>query len=244
MLPRPRHERAGTRGHGRQVKRKDGGTCPSLTLRVLLADDHALVRAGFRALLKAMPGVEVVAEAANGREALDLIQTHRPDVVFMDIAMPVLNGLEALVRVSERFPDVDVIILSMHADEEHVLHSLRAGAKGYLLKNADAAELDLALAALRRREIYLSPATNKFLITDYLGRMSRPAGPSERLTSRQREVLQLIAEGSTSKEIARQLDLSVKTVATHRMQLMERLNLHDIAGLVLYAVGKGLVAPE
>lgn len=169
---------------------------PSPTLRVLLADDHALVRAGFRALLNTMAGVEVVAEAANGREALDLIRTHRPDMVFMDIAMPVLNGLEALARASAAFPDVDVVILSVHADEEHVLHSLRAGARGYLLKNADASELDLALAALRRREIYLSPAASKFLMTDYLGRMSLQAGPSEQLTSRQREVLQLIAEGN------------------------------------------------
>jgi DNA-binding NarL/FixJ family response regulator len=211
---------------------------------VLLAEDHALVRAGFRALLENLPGIQVVAEAGDGREALRLIETHRPNVVLMDITMPGLNGLEAAGRVASEFPYVHVIILSMHANEEYVLQALRAGAAGYLLKDADPAELEMAVTAVARGETYLSPPVSKRVIADYVRRVGDESSSLVRLTPRQREVLQLITEGHTTREIARILDISVKTVETHRTQLMERLDIHDIAGLVRYAIGVGLVSLE
>jgi DNA-binding NarL/FixJ family response regulator len=213
-------------------------------IRVLLAEDHALVRAGFRALLDNLPGIQVVAEAGDGREALRLIETHRPDVVLMDITMPGLNGLEAAARVASEFPYVHVIILSMHANEEYVLQALRAGAVGYLLKDADTTELELAVTAVARGETYLSPPVSRHVIADYVRRAGDESNWLVQLTPRQCEVLQLIAEGHTTKEIARILDVSVKTVETHRAQLMKRLDVHDIAGLVRYAIRVGLVSPE
>jgi DNA-binding NarL/FixJ family response regulator len=211
---------------------------------VLLAEDHALVRAGFRALLENLHGIQVIAEAGDGREAMRLIETHRPDVVLMDITMPGLNGLEAAARVANEFPYVHVIILSMHANEEYVLQALRAGAAGYLLKDADPTELELAVTAVARGETYLSPPVSKHVIADYVRRVGDESSSLVQLTPRQREVLQLIAEGHTTKEIARMLGISVKTVGTHRAQLMERLDIHDIAGLVRYAIRVGLVSPE
>ena len=218
--------------------------------RVLLAEDHTLVRAGIRALLQNLTGIQVVAEASDGREALRLIKTYQPDVVLMDIAMAGLNGLEATARVTKEFPTVRVVILSMHSTEEYVAQALRAGAAGYLLKDAAAAELELAVTAVARGETYLSPAVSKHVIADYLRRVgdreasggggATPA--SELLTPRQREILQLIAEGRSTKEIAAILHLSVKTVETHRTQLMARLDIHDVAGLVRYAIRIGLVA--
>ena len=213
-------------------------------IRVLLADDHALVRAGLSALLKGIAGVEVVAEAGDGREALALIAKHRPHVVLMDIAMPGLNGLEAAARAKKDFPGVRIMVLSMHVNEEYVLQALRAGAAGYLLKGASLQELEMAISAVARGETYLSPAMSKHVVEDYVRLVGGEASASERLTPRQREILQLIAEGSTTKEIAAKLTLSVKTVETHRTQLMERLDIHDIAGLVRYAVRIGLVTPE
>jgi len=213
-------------------------------IRVLLADDHTLVRAGIRSLLENMEGIEVIAEAGDGREALRLVRTHRPDVVLMDIAMPGLNGLEAAARIAKKFPNVRVIILSMHVNEEYVLQALRAGAAGYMVKGADAAELEIAIRAVARGETYLSPMVSKHVVTDYIQRISGETSPLELLTPRQREVLQLIAEGYSTKKIARTLKISVKTVETHRMQLMERLDIHDIAGLVRYAIRIGLVKPD
>jgi DNA-binding NarL/FixJ family response regulator len=212
-------------------------------IRVLLADDHTLVRAGFRSLLQNLAGIQVVAEADNGRDALRLIGTHQPDVVLMDIAMPGLNGLEAAARVSDRFPYVRVIMLSMHVNEEYVLQALRAGAAGYLLKDASTAELELAVKSVARGDTYLSPPVSKQVVSDYVRRVGEPS-PLKRLTPRQREVLQLIAEGHTTKEIAHTLNISVKTVETHRTQLMKRLDIRDIAGLVRYAIRTGLVSPE
>lgn len=214
------------------------------TTRILLADDHTLLRAGIRSLLEKMPGVEVIAEAADGREALDLIKTHQPNMVLMDIAMKGLNGLDATARIAREFPNVRVIILSMHANEEYVLQTLRAGASGYLLKDAATAELELAIQAVARRDTYLSPAISRRVIEDYLGRTSGVKGPAENLTPRQREILQLIAEGRSTKEIAFVLKLSVKTVDTHRAQLMDRLGVHDVPGLVRQAMRMGLVPPE
>lgn len=214
------------------------------SIRVLLADDHALVRAGFRALLQSLPDMEVVAEAGDGREALRLIDLHRPDVVLMDIGMPGLNGLEAAARLAEESPQIRVIVLSMHATEEYVLRALRAGAVGYLLKDAGTAELELAVRAVVRGETYLSPAVSKHVIAEYIQRVSGEPDPLEQLTPRHREILQLIAEGQTTRGIAQTLGLSVKTVETYRSQLMERLDIHDIAGLVRYAIRVGLISPD
>jgi DNA-binding NarL/FixJ family response regulator len=212
-------------------------------IRVLLADDHALVRAGIRALVQNLAGVEVVAEAVDGREALALVKQHDPDVVLMDISMAGLNGLEAAARMSKDHPNTRVIILSAHSNEEYVCQALRAGAAGYLLKDAGTAELDLAVKAVARGETYLSPAVSKHVIADYMRRVGGESGSLELLTPRQREILQLIAEGQTTKQIANTLHISVKTVETHRMQLMERLDIHDVPGLVRFAIRMGLVQP-
>jgi DNA-binding NarL/FixJ family response regulator len=212
--------------------------------RLLLADDHALVRAGIRSLLEKMTGVEVVAEASDGREALELIKKKLPDLVLMDIAMPGLNGLEALARTTKEFTAMKVIILSMHANEEYALQALRAGASGYLLKDGAVAELELALRVVARGETYLSPRISKRVIDGYLERLGNQSAPGGLLTARQREILQLIAEGQSTKEIAFLLGVSVKTVEAHRAQLMLRLGIHDVAGLVRYAMRVGLVPPE
>jgi DNA-binding NarL/FixJ family response regulator len=213
-------------------------------IRILLADDHTLVRAGIRSLLQNLADVQVVAEAGDGRAALSLIEMHRPDVAMVDIAMPGLNGLEVAARVTEDFPYVRVVILSMHASEEYVLRALRAGAAGYVLKDADTAELEFAVAAVTRGETYLSPAVSKY-VTEYVRRVGEEQSSSlERLTPRQREVLQLIAEGHTTQGIAQTLGVSAKTVETHRANLMDRLGIHDVAGLVRYAVRVGLVVIE
>ncbi|NJP05199.1 MAG: response regulator transcription factor [Chloroflexaceae bacterium] len=213
-------------------------------IRILLTEDHTLVRAGFRALLRDIEGIEVIAEAGDGREALRLIESDEPDVVFMDIAMSGLNGLDATARATRDFPNVRIIMLSMHASEEYVLQALRAGAVGYLLKDAGTAELELAIRAVARGETYLSPAVSKHVVADYVRRVGGEPSSLERLTPRQREVLQLIAEGHTTQDIAQTLTISVKTVETHRAQLMERLGIHDIVGLVRYAIRMGLVTSE
>lgn len=209
-------------------------------LRILLAEDHTLVRAGIRALLESMEGVEVVAEAADGREALRLAKAHHPDILLMDITMKELNGLEAAARLAKEHPAIRVIILSMHADQVYVRQALKAGAAGYLLKGADVAELELALKAVRRGDTYLSPSVSKDLVGDLLNGNAPTANPLNALTPRQREILQLIAEGKTTKEISGRLDLSIKTVETHRGQLMERLDIYDVAGLVKFAIRVGL----
>ncbi|MEJ2208863.1 MAG: response regulator transcription factor [Anaerolineae bacterium] len=214
------------------------------SIRVLLADDHMLVRAGFRALIETLPGIEVVAEANNGREALELIARHQPHVVLMDIAMPGLNGLEAVGRVSEEYPHVRAIILSMHANDEYVLRALRAGAAGYLLKDALPDELEMAIRAVAAGESYLSPVVSKH-VAEYVRRTAKGESHAlDRLTPRQREVLQLIAEGHTTQSIAHLLNLSTKTIETHRMNLMRTLDIHDIAGLVRYAIQQGVISPD
>ena len=212
--------------------------------RILIADDHALVRAGFRTLLESIAGVHVVADADNGHDALRLIELHQPDIAIMDISMPGMNGLEATARVSADFPSVRVIILSMHANEEYVLRALQAGASGYLLKDADPAELELAVAAVARGTTYLSPPVSRHVIDDYVRRVSEQRGPLDCLSPRQREVLQLIAEGNTTRQMAQILGVTAKTVESHRAQLMERLDIHDIAGLVRFAVRTGVVSVE
>jgi DNA-binding NarL/FixJ family response regulator len=212
--------------------------------RVLIVDNHVMVRAGFRALLQTLENIEVVDEAGDGREALRLVALHQPTIVLMDIAMPEMNGLEATIRMKKEFPDVRVIILSMHANEEYVYQALRAGAMGYLLKDGGTSELELAIRAIAHGETYLSPTVSKHVITDYMRRVSTESNPMEQLTPRQREILKLVAEGKSTKEIAELLYISVKTVETHRMQLMDRLDIHDIAGLVHYAIRTGIVLLE
>ncbi len=209
--------------------------------RVLLADDHTLVRAGLRKLLESMPDFEVVGEVGDGLALLDLADQLQPDLVLMDIAMPGINGLEATARLLKVRPDIRVLILSMHQNEEYVRQALRHGAVAYLLKDAAPMELEMALTAVLRGETYLSPAVSRGVLSDYVQRLrgdEKAAGP---LTPRQREVLQLIAQGKSTKEIARGLDLSVKTVETHRSQLMKQLDIHEVAGLVRYAMRAGLV---
>jgi DNA-binding NarL/FixJ family response regulator len=213
-------------------------------IRILLADNHTLVRAGLRSLLQSLEGVEVVAEASDGREVLNLVEVHHPDVVLMDVAMPEMNGLEATARVVKEFPAVRVIILSMHANEEYVLQALRVGAMGYVLKDSGVSELELALRAISKGETYLSPAVSKHVVADYVRRAGGETSPLDQLTPRQREILQLLVKGQTTKKIAEALFISVKTVETHRAQLMERLGIHDVAGLVRYAIRVGLVTPE
>jgi DNA-binding NarL/FixJ family response regulator len=212
--------------------------------RVLLADDHALVRAGIRALLERIPSVEVVGEAGTGREALEFVRSELPNIVLMDIAMTELGGLEALPRITKDFPSVKVIILSAHASEEYVIRALREGASGYMLKDSATTELELAIHSVTQGNIYLSPSISRTVIDDYLQRVAGAVGPIEQLTSRQREILQSIAEGKNAKEIAADLDISIKTVESHRLQLMDRLNIHDIPGLVRYAIRNGLVSAE
>jgi DNA-binding NarL/FixJ family response regulator len=213
-------------------------------IRALLADDHTLVRAGIRGLLQGLPGVEVVGEAEDGHEALRLAEALRPDVVLLDIGMPGLNGLEVAGRLVALDPSIRVLILSMHTSEEYVLRALRAGCAGYLLKRSAVSELEVAVRAVARGETYLSPAVSKQVVDDYVGRTGGAADPIDALTPRQREILQLVAEGNTSKEIAERLGLSFKTVEAHRAQIMERLGVRDLAGLVRFAVRVGLVAPE
>ncbi|GAB4209250.1 MAG: response regulator transcription factor [Roseiflexaceae bacterium] len=220
-------------------------------IRVLLVDDHLLVRAGINALLQKLPGIEVIGEADDGYEALRLVAQLRPDVVLLDISMPGLNGLETTTRIIKEFPDTAVIMLSMHSGEEYVIQALRAGASGYLLKGARIAELDLAVTSVARGETYLSPAASRHLVSEYReGRTATPAAaasvalPQDRLTPRQREVLQLLAEGHSAKEIAHALSLSVKTIEMHRAELMRRLGVHDLAGLVRYAIRTGIVSPN
>jgi len=212
-------------------------------IRVLLAEDHHLVRAGLRALLDPVPDIEVVGEAGDGREALAMLKKHEPDVAILDISMPGMNGLEAASRVGDEAPATKVVILTMHSNEEYVLRALRAGVAGFLLKDAGTDELEGAIRAVMRGETYLSPGVSKKVVEGYLGR-SGGTHPLDSLTPRQREVLQLIAEGYSTKQIAGLLGVGVKTIETHRTQLMDRLGIHEIAGLVRYAVRVGLVSPE
>jgi DNA-binding NarL/FixJ family response regulator len=207
-------------------------------IRILLADDHAVVRQGFKMILDAQPDMEIVGEAGNGREAVDLAEQLRPDVVVMDVAMPELNGIEATRRLASSVPHARVVALSMHKDSVYVREILRAGARGYLLKDSGAADLVAAIHAVASGESYLSPAVSNAVLDDY---RRHATNPIDLLTSREREVLQLLAEGKTNKEIAGVLNLSVYTVEAHRGRIMEKLNLHSIGELVLFAVRNGLI---
>jgi DNA-binding NarL/FixJ family response regulator len=218
-------------------------------MRVVLADDHNLVRAGIRALLERMPDVTVVGEASDGRAALALILRERPDLALLDIGMPELNGLEAAERIAREAPRTRLVMLSMHSSESYVAQALRLGVVGYLLKDSCVDELPVLLRAVERGETYLSPGISKQVVdalrTRLTGDGDKGSGsPLDVLTSRQREILQLVAEGKSTKEIAQLLELSVKTVETHRAQIMDRLGIHDVAGLVRFALRAGLVSAE
>jgi two-component system, NarL family, response regulator NreC len=207
-------------------------------IRILLADDHAVVRQGFKMILGAQPDMEIVGEAGNGRDAVELAEKLRPEVVVMDVAMPELNGIEATRRITEAAPHTRVLALSMHKDSVYVRETLRAGARGYLLKDSPAGELLTAVRAVASGQGYLSPEVSNAVLDDYRRHVSNPI---DLLTSREREVLQMLAEGKTNKEIAGVLNLSVYTVDAHRGRIMEKLNLHSINELVRFAVRNGLV---
>jgi two-component system response regulator NreC len=212
-------------------------------LRVLLADDHGIVRRGLRSLLESEPGLTVAAEAADGLEALKMCDEHRPDVLIVDIGMPKLNGIDVAARAQKLAHPPRVIILSMHSDESYIIRALAAGARAYLLKDATDEDLLPAVRAVAAGKPYFSPAVTAVLVEDYVRRLqARGLTDSHHLlTDREKEVLQLLAEGRSNKEVATVLDLSLSTVETHRANLMQKLNLHNTAEVVLYAVRKGII---
>jgi len=213
--------------------------------RVLLAEDHTIVRKGLRSLLDKETGIKVVEEAEDGREAILKAEELYPDVVVMDIAMPGLNGLEATRQIKKRFPDIKIIILTMHANEEYILQSLKAGASGYLIKKAAPVELISAINAVHKGNSFLSPSISRMVIDEYIRRskeISEGEEGFERLTVREREVLQLIAEGRKTREIAELLYISIKTVETHRAHIMNKLDIHSTAELTRYAIRKGIIS--
>ena len=213
------------------------------SIRILLADDHTVVRKGLRLLLESQSGFEVVADAADGRDAVSLAARYSPDVVVMDVAMPNLNGIEAARQITSRLPRTAVVFLSMHSDEGYVLKALKSGARGYLLK--DSAEQDLvnAVIAVNDGKAFFSPAISRMLMDDYMRQMQdrNMEDSYDLLTTREREVLQLLAEGRSNKEVASALNLSLHTVDTHRGNILQKLNLHSGAELILYAIRKGVI---
>lgn len=213
-------------------------------IRIVLADDHTLMRGGIRLLLERQPDFVVVGEADNGREAVALAETEEPAVVVMDIGMPQLNGIDAARQMVTRNPKIAVIILSMHSDESYVLRSLKAGARGYLLKDSAEAELIKAIRSVCEGRTYFSPAISRMLLEDYIRQLQQrdEVDSYELLSAREREVLQLVAEGKSNKEVASLLNVSVYTVETHRTHILQKLNLHSVPELILYAVRKGIIS--
>lgn len=238
----PRHSPSSALNFSKSWPKSDrAGTEP---IRILLADDHNILRDGMRLLLERQPGFAIVAEASDGRETLQLAELHQPDVVVMDIAMPNMNGIEATRRLVEKYPNIGVVILSMHHDESYVIRSLKAGARAYLLKDAVKAELILAIQAVVNGRSFFSPKVSKILQEDYMQALNRKNADDsyDLLTDREREILQLIAEGKTNKEVANTLSLSLYTVDTHRTHILQKLNLHSVPELILYAVRKGIIS--
>jgi two-component system, NarL family, response regulator NreC len=213
-------------------------------IRILLADDHKLMRSGLRVLLEQQAGLTVVGEASDGREAVALANSLKPDVAVMDVGMPSLNGIEAASQISQSHPEIAIVMLSMHSDESYVLRALKAGAKGYLLKDSAEADLIRAVHAVADGKSFFSPAVSKVLLDDYVRKLKRSGteDPYDLLTPREREVLQLVAEGKSNKDVAQLLNLSVYTVETHRSNIMEKLNLKGVPELILYAVRKGIIS--
>ena len=212
---------------------------PTMSLRIILADDHPIVRQGFKALLE-REGFEVVGEASDGHEASRLAQTLRPDVAVLDLSMPGLNGLDAARAVLQASPRTKTILLTVHKEDQYVLGALQAGVKGYVLKTQAIMEVVQAIQQVARGGLYLSPAVAEAVVRAYLGKTELPL---DLLTPREREVVQLVAEGKTTKEIAEVLGVSVKTAESHRANIMEKLDIHEIAGLVRYAIRRGLIQP-
>jgi DNA-binding NarL/FixJ family response regulator len=212
-----------------------------MTIRVLLADDHKIVREGMRSLLEKEPDIDVVAMADNGRKAIQLARELKPDVAVLDIAMPEMNGIEATRRISSDDPEITVLVLSMHSARRFVTEALSAGAKGYLLKDCASEELVRAIRTVAANETYLSPKVAGVIVKDYLKHSPETTlSPESFLTNREREILQLISEGKSTKEIAFKLAVSIKTIETHRHQIMKKLNLHSVAELTKYAIREGL----
>jgi two-component system, NarL family, response regulator NreC len=213
-------------------------------IRILLADDHTVVRKGLRLLLESQTGFEVIADACDGRETVALAEQHLPDVVVLDVAMPILNGIEAARQISSKFPSTAIVFLSMHSDEGYVLKALKSGARAYLLKDSAEHDLIAAIKAVCEGKAFFSPAISKMLVEDYVRQMrARDVEDSyELLTTREREVLQLLAEGKSNKDIANLLSLSLYTIETHRSNIFQKLNLHSSAELILYAIRKGVIS--
>src|SRR6516225_10229556 len=212
-------------------------------IRILLADDHTVVRKGLRLLLESHPGFQVIGDAADGRDAVSLAGEHTPDVVVMDVAMPGLNGIEAARQISAKLPHTAIVFLSMHSDESYVLKALKAGARAYLLKDSAEHDLIAAVIAVSEGKAFFSPAISKMMVEDYMRQMQERhiEDSYELLTTREREVLQLLAEGKNNKEVAAILNLSLYTVETHRGNILQKLNLHSGAELILYAIRKGVI---
>ena len=213
-------------------------------IRILLADDHTVVRKGLRLLLESHPDLEVIADAADGRETVALAEQHTPDVVVMDVAMPALNGIEAARQIFAKLPHTAVVFLSMHSDEGYVLKALKAGARAYLLKDSAENDLISAVKAVTEGKAFFSPAISKMLVEDYMRQMQERAVEDsyDLLTTREREILQLLAEGKSNKEVANVLNLSLYTIETHRSNIFQKLNLHSGAELILYAIRKGVIS--
>ncbi|HEY2120726.1 MAG TPA: response regulator transcription factor [Candidatus Acidoferrum sp.] len=213
-------------------------------IRIVLADDHKLMRSGLRVLLEQQQDFAVVGEASDGREAVSLVSSQKPDVLVMDIGMPNLNGIEAAAQITQNHPGISIVMLSMHSDESYVLRALKAGAKGYLLKDSAETDLIRAVHSVAEGKSFFSPVVSKVLLDDYVRKLKRSGteDPYDLLTPREREVLQLVAEGKSNKDVAQLLNLSVYTVETHRSNIMEKLNLHGVPELILYAVRKGIIS--
>lgn len=213
-------------------------------IRVMIVDDHTMVRAGIRSLLESQSQMEVVADTGNSAQVLDLVEQHVPDVILLDIAMPGTNGIELTEKIAGKYPGSHIIILSMHDQEEYVLRALRAGAAAYLLKDSAVAELELAIRAVMLGETFLSPAISRMVIDQLIHPSEDGGREPDPLTPRQREILEFIAQGHATKEIAFLLNISTKTVESHRAQIMARLEIHDVPGLVRYAIRTGLISTE
>lgn len=212
-------------------------------IRIVLADDHTVMRSGLRLLLERQPDLVVVGEAADGRQALEVTEAQRPDVAVIDLAMPNLNGMEATRQITSRHPETAVVILSMHSDESYVMRALKAGARAYLLKDSAEADLIRAVRAVREGKSFFSPAVSKMLLEDYVQQLEQRGEEDsyELLTAREREILQLLAEGKSNKDVANLLNLSLYTVETHRAHILQKLGLHTVPDLILYAVRKGII---
>jgi DNA-binding NarL/FixJ family response regulator len=213
-------------------------------IRIILADDHTVMRSGLRLLLERQQDLQVVGEAADGKQAVAIAEAEKPDVVIMDIAMPHLNGVEAARQIASKCPQTAIVILSMHSDESYVIRSLKAGARAYLLKDSAEADLIAAIRAIREGKSFFSPAVRQLLKEDYMRQLAEMGAEDsyELLTPREREVLQLVAEGKSNKEVANLLNLSLYTVETHRTHILQKLNLHSVPELILYAVRKGIIS--